>query len=156
MEVLRSNEKIRPTEASKPLKKKAAYLLNYEPGVIEFILAQDQIKKIDYLQLKAKLRSITKENRVTLIEWLMEICDQFQLKRQTYHLAVYYADLFLVLESEIYPIERYQLLGICCLLIACKIEEIYYPKLSEFEYITDSNNTVSDILAFEREIFKTL
>ena len=48
------------------------------------------------------------------------------------------------------------MLGITSLLIACKVEEIYYPKLSDFESITDGNNSVDDILTFERLIYLTL
>ena len=38
---------------------------------------------------------IQAKHRVILMEWLMEVSDKFQLKRQTYHLAVHYADRFL-------------------------------------------------------------
>ena len=36
------------------------------------------------------------------------------------------------------------------------MEEIYYPKISDFEYITDGNSLVDEILGFERVIFETL
>jgi hypothetical protein len=39
-----------------------------------------------------------------LVDWMMEVCDEFALTRETFHLAVNYVDLYL--SKEQCPIER--------------------------------------------------
>lgn len=46
----------------------------------------------------------------------------------------------------------FQLLGIACLMIACKIEEIYPPLMKDYVYICDYAFTKEQILEMEGEI----
>ena len=80
----------------------------------------------------------------------MEVCDRFHLKRQTYHLAVYYTDKYLssIAKGE-QKVDSLQLLGISSLITACKIEEIYFPKFYEFADVTDGKCTVAEIFEME-------
>jgi cyclin E len=48
------------------------------------------------------------------------------------------------------------LLGVTCLFIAAKIEEIYPPKLQEFAYVTDGACSEDEILNMELVILKGL
>lgn len=41
-------------------------------------------------------------------------------------------------------------IGITCLFMAAKIEEIYPPKLNEFAYVTDGACTDADLLDMEK------
>lgn len=41
-------------------------------------------------------------------------------------------------------------IGITCLFMAAKIEEIYPPKLTEFAYVTDGACTDMDLLDMEK------
>ena len=50
----------------------------------------------------------------------------------------------------------YHFVGVTCLFIASKIEEIYPPKLQEFAYVTDGACTEEDILAMELVVLKQL
>lgn len=91
--------------------------------------------------------------RAILFDWLIEVCDVYKLHRETYYLAVDYIDRYLsgprkVLKSQL------QLIGITCLFIAAKIEEIYPPKISEFAYVTDTACTDEEILGQEIIILK--
>ncbi|XP_026473081.1 G1/S-specific cyclin-E [Ctenocephalides felis] len=93
--------------------------------------------------------------RAILFDWLIEVCDVYKLHRETYYLAVDYIDRYLsgprkVLKSQL------QLIGITCLFIAAKIEEIYPPKISEFAYVTDTACTDEEILGQEIIILKAL
>ena len=49
-----------------------------------------------------------------------------------------------------------QILGVTCLFIAAKIEEIYPPKLQEFAYVTDGACAEDDILTMELVVLKQL
>ena len=77
--------------------------------------------------------------RLLLIDWMMEVCDEFGLKRDTYHLGVYYTDLFL--SKEPCRVEFLQLLGASSLLLASKIEEVLCPRVRDFAFATDDGFT---------------
>ena len=47
-------------------------------------------------------------------------------------------------------------LGVTCLFISAKIEEIYPPKLQEFAYVTDGACSEEDILSMELVVLKKL
>lgn len=71
------------------------------------------------------------------MDWMMEVCMEFQLKRETYHIAVNLVDRFLSTVHDIQKIEL-QLLGVSSLYISSKIEEIYPPKIQDFVLSTDN------------------
>ena len=73
--------------------------------------------------------------RSILIDWLVEVVDEFQLSPQTLFLAVAYTDRYLSQVSI--PRAKLQLVGTTCLYLASKFEEIYPPEIGEFAYITD-------------------
>ncbi len=50
----------------------------------------------------------------------------------------------------------FESLGVTCLFIAAKIEEIYPPKLQEFSYVTDGACSEEEILQMELVVLKTL
>ena len=54
------------------------------------------------------------------------------------------------------PRSEYQLLGVGAMLIACKYEEIYVPKVCDFVDITDNTYTKEQILRQECQILKEL
>lgn len=89
-----------------------------------------------------------------LVDWMMEVCDEFALVRETFHLAVTYVDLFL--SRSKCPIEKLQLLGASSLLIACKVEEIVCPRVAHFSYATDNGFSAKDIVDMEANISKVM
>jgi len=48
------------------------------------------------------------------------------------------------------------LVGISSLLIACKLEEIYFPRIEEFEALADGKYTACDIFEIEIKILMSL
>ena len=60
----------------------------------------------------------------------------YRLHRETFYLAVDFIDRYLGVAEVAVPKNRLQLIGITCLFIGAKIEEIYPPKLQEFAYVT--------------------
>ena len=89
--------------------------------------------------------------RAILIEWMMKVCEEYKLHRETFYLAVDNIDRFLG-ESPPVPKNRLQL---TCLFIAAKIEEIYPPKLVEFAYVTDGACSEEEILKMELMVMKS-
>jgi len=92
--------------------------------------------------------------RAILVDWLVEVADEYRLHNQTLFLAVNYVDRFL----ETMPVHRQtlQLVGITCLLIAAKYEEIFSPLIDDFVDITDNTYTRSEILRTELLILNAL
>ncbi|CAH2102959.1 unnamed protein product [Euphydryas editha] len=93
--------------------------------------------------------------RAILLDWLNEVCEVYKLHRETFHLTVDYIDRYLTNTDDVEK-GRLQLIGITCLFIAAKIEEVYPPKIGEFAYVTDGACTAEDILLEELLILKIL
>ncbi|XP_013149557.1 PREDICTED: G1/S-specific cyclin-E isoform X2 [Papilio polytes] len=93
--------------------------------------------------------------RAILLDWLNEVCEVYKLHRETFHLTVDYIDRYLSHTDDL-PKSRLQLIGITCLFIAAKVEEVYPPKVSEFAYVTDGACTTEEILLEELLILKVL
>lgn len=93
--------------------------------------------------------------RAILLDWLIEVCEVYKLHRETYYLALDYLDRYLATKVSISK-TWLQLIGITCLFIAAKVEEIYPPKLSEFAYVTDGACNEEDILTQELVILTAL
>ncbi|MGH0134872.1 UNVERIFIED_CONTAM: hypothetical protein FKN15_067570 [Acipenser sinensis] len=99
-------------------------------------------------KLQPKMRAI-------LLDWLLEVCEVYTLHRETFYLAQDFFDRFMLTQENINK-NRLQLIGITSLFIACKIEEIYPPKLHELAYITDGACAEEEILDMELIVLKAL
>ncbi|KAJ8553357.1 hypothetical protein K7X08_024035 [Anisodus acutangulus] len=99
-------------------------------------------------------RDITQSMRGILVDWLVEVSEEYKLVPDTLYLAVHFIDLFL---SQNY-VERknLQLLGITCMLVASKYEEMCAPRVEEFCFITDNAYTKSEVLAMESLVLNFL
>ncbi|KAJ8684408.1 hypothetical protein QAD02_020200 [Eretmocerus hayati] len=93
--------------------------------------------------------------RAILLDWLIEVCEVYKLHRETYYLAMDYIDRYLSNHQNV-PKNQLQLIGITCLFIAAKVEEIYPPKIAEFAYVTDGACTEEEILGKELIVLKGL
>jgi len=92
--------------------------------------------------------------RSVLIDWLVEVSQEYKLKEQTLYLTINYIDRFLSFMSV--QRSKLQLVGAACMLVAAKFEEIYPPEVKEFVYITDDTYTAKQVLKMEHLILKTL
>ena len=74
--------------------------------------------------------------RAILVDWLVEVAEEYNLRQVTLFTSVNYIDRCLAL----FQVTRHQLqlLGCACMLIASKYEEIYAPCVDEFVYISDN------------------
>eukprot|EP00245_Coleochaete_scutata_P015595 TRINITY_DN702_c0_g1_i1.p1 TRINITY_DN702_c0_g1~~TRINITY_DN702_c0_g1_i1.p1 ORF type:complete len:298 (-),score=51.27 TRINITY_DN702_c0_g1_i1:993-1886(-) len=81
-------------------------------------------------------QDINSNMRGILVDWLVEVAEEYKLVPDTLYLTVSYIDRFLT--TTVVTRSRLQLLGVSCMLIAAKYEEIYAPQVEEFCYITDN------------------
>jgi cyclin E len=93
--------------------------------------------------------------RAILLDWLIEVCEVYKLHRETYYLTVDYLDRYLTARKDVSK-NQLQLIGITCLFVASKVEEIYPPKLAEFAYVTDGACSEEDILQQEILVLQAL
>ncbi|CAG7903208.1 unnamed protein product [Brassica rapa] len=97
-------------------------------------------------------RDVTKTMRGILVDWLVEVSEEYTLVPDTLYLTVYLIDWFL--HGNYIERQRLQLLGITCMLIASKYEEIYAPRIEEFCFITDNTYTRDQVLEMESQVLK--
>ena len=91
-----------------------------------------------------------------LVDWLIEVHQQFSLIQETLYLTVAVLDRFLQEEGATISTKQLQLVGVTAMLIAAKYEEMYPPEVDDFVYITDKAYKQSEILQMEMRILKTL
>jgi cyclin A len=101
-----------------------------------------------------KQHDITYSMRSILVDWLVEVAEEYQLQTETLYLAVSYIDRFLSYMSVVRA--KLQLVGTAAMFIAAKYEEIYPPDVGEFVYITDDTYTKKQVLRMEHLILKVL
>lgn len=101
-----------------------------------------------------KQPDITAGMRSILVDWLVEVGEEYKLQTETLYLAVSYIDRFLSCMSVLRG--KLQLVGTACMFIAAKYEEIYPPDVGEFVYITDDTYTKKQVLRMEHLILKVL
>ncbi|CAI9289086.1 unnamed protein product [Lactuca saligna] len=106
----------------------------------------------DYMQTVQQ--DITQEMRGILVDWLVEVCEEYRLASETLYLTVTLIDRCL---SKMYiEKQRLQLLGITCMLIASKYEEICAPRVEDFCFITDGTYTRREVLDMEYQVLEIL
>ncbi|XWS20354.1 hypothetical protein CRYUN_Cryun31cG0094300 [Craigia yunnanensis] len=97
-------------------------------------------------------QDITQCMRGILVDWLVEVSEEYKLVPDTLYLTVYLTDWFL--SQNYIERQRLQLLGITCMLIASKYEEICAPRVEKFCFITDNTYTREEVLKMESQVLK--
>ena len=93
--------------------------------------------------------------RRILVEWLVNIQNKFRLTQETLFEGICYMDKVLCNKMN-FKLQELQLIGITCLWMAAKYEEVYSPPIKHFAEMSDSAYTKSDILRMEELIIKIL
>ncbi|XP_034657981.1 G2/mitotic-specific cyclin-A isoform X2 [Drosophila subobscura] len=101
-----------------------------------------------------KQKDINYNMRSILVDWLVEVSEEYKLDTETLYLSVSYLDRFLSQMAVVRP--KLQLVGTAAMYIASKYEEIYPPDVGEFVFLTDDSYTKSQVLRMEQVILKTL
>jgi hypothetical protein len=124
-------------------------------GVLYENLHQTEQKLIPWCNYMVdKQRDITTNMRAILVDWLVEVSLEYHLQNETLYLSINFLDRFLCHE----PVYRgkLQLVGITCLFIASKYEEMTPQTVDEFVYITDNTYDRAEVLDMERKILVAL
>ncbi|GMI82672.1 cyclin-dependent protein kinase 3;2 [Hibiscus trionum] len=106
----------------------------------------------DYIEKVQK--DVSTNMRGILVDWLVEVAEEYKLVSETLYMAVSYIDRFL--SSNALNRQRLQLLGVSSMLIASKYEEIHPPNVEDFCCITDNTYTKDQVVKMEADILKSL
>ncbi|RLN30136.1 cyclin-A1-3-like [Panicum miliaceum] len=99
-------------------------------------------------------KDINPSMRAILVDWLVEVAEEYRLVPDTLYLTVNYIDRYL--SGNKISRQRLQLLGVACMLIAAKREEICAPQVEEFCYITDNTYFRDEVLEMEASVLNCL
>ena len=158
--------------------------MDLDPDLVHYMLDAEKTYHMDpnYMLVQT---AINVEMRAILMDWMMEVGRDFALTRETVHLALNYVDRFcaremmlvygpngLLLSKSQAPItrleseaaihakrmrrENYQCIGVTCLQIAAKFEEMFPPKTSDFSEATGDSCTEAAISSAELDVLKGL
>ncbi|XP_059061933.1 cyclin-A2-like [Achroia grisella] len=129
------------------------HVVDYRQDIYDY-MRELEVKNRANPRYMRKQPDITQMMRSILIDWLVEVCDEYNQQSETLHLAVSYVDRFLSYMSVVRT--KLQLVGTAATYIAAKYEEVYPPEVSEFVYITDDTYTKREVLRMEHLILKVL
>lgn len=125
----------------------------YAEDIYNYLRSSEQkyMAKAAYM---SKQTDISHSMRSILVDWLVEVGEEYKLNTETLYLAVSYIDRFLSYMSV--QRAKLQLVGTAAMFIASKYEEIYPPDVGEFVYITDDTYNKRQVLRMEHLVLKVL
>ncbi|KAJ2777080.1 B-type cyclin [Coemansia javaensis] len=94
------------------------------------------------------------ESRALLVEWLVQVHHRFNLLPETLYLTMNYVDR--VLSVKEITIDKVQLVGAVCLLLASKYEEMYVPSVADMVFMVSNSYSAPEILRAERYVLELL
>lgn len=107
--------------------------------------------KSDYLDKQSDLNS---KMRRVVVDWMVEVQVRLGLRKDTLFLAVNMLDCFLSKASC--SRKDLQLIAVVALMMAAKFDEIYWPNIEEYVFISANTYSKKKLLAAERIIWTKL
>jgi len=142
-----------------PQSKKKKFSFDTKPYATEVHQSQFQTEKRFFSKIGQGIiwegNPINQAMRNILVNWLSEVVEEYKMRSQTLFLAVTYLDRFLQSTKDVHR-HLLQLVGVACLWISAKFEEIDVPDVDEFVYITDNTYSAQEIISTERYILNKL
>ncbi|CAA0840690.1 Putative cyclin-A3-1 [Striga hermonthica] len=128
----------------------------YVSDIYEYLRKMEEEAKrrplLHFLEIIQK--DINANMRGVLVDWLVEVAEEYKLLSDTLYLTVSYIDRFL--STNVINRQKLQLLGVSSMLIASKYEEITPPHVEDFCYITDNTYTKAEVVKMEADVLKSL
>ena len=113
--------------------------------------AQRKYQPGDYLQMQT---DITAHMTGILMDWLVEVAEEYHLNNETLQLAKHYIDRFLSISKV--SRSRLQLVGVAGMLVAAKFEEVFPPSVDDFVYISDNTFSRAEVIGMESLMLNSL
>jgi len=131
-------------------------VVQYVNEIYEYMRFMERSQAIKKEYLNGRVGVILPKMRSVLVEWLVEVHQQFSLLQETLYLSVCILDRYMQVNAEKVPRKQLQLVGVSSMFIAAKYEEMYAPEIGDFVYITDNAYTPSQIRDMEIKIMSVL
>ncbi|KAL2895093.1 putative cyclin-A3-1 [Bienertia sinuspersici] len=128
----------------------------YVTGIYDYLRNMEKEEKRrpvgDYMQRIQK--DVSANMRGILVDWLVELAEEFKVVSDTLYLTVSHIDRYLSFK----PISRQklQLLGVSAMLIASKYEEIDPKPVEKFCDMTENTYTKHEVVEMEADVLRTL
>lgn len=119
------------------------------------MVLREEDYRVDPFYLQGQ-RNISSKMREILIDWMIEVCEEFMLKRETLYISVNYIDRYIQEANYQIPKSELQLIGVSAMFLACKVEEVYIPRVNDFALATDGGYDKEQILGMEMQLMKVL
>ena len=105
----------------------------YVNDIYEYMrmLEREQSVKKNYLETSKVTGVILPKMRAVLVDWLVEVHQQFSLLQETLFLAVAIMDRYMQVRADKIPRKKLQLVGVTAMFIAAKYEEMYAPEIGK-------------------------
>lgn len=123
----------------------ASDIFNYYKEREEMFLVSKYLERQEELTLG--MRSV-------LVDWMVEVQENFELNHETLYLAVKSVDRYLSLQSC--SKAKLQLLGATALFVAAKFDERCPPSVRDFLYICDDAYSHEELIAMEGHLLRVL
>ncbi|XP_061565594.1 G2/mitotic-specific cyclin-B3 [Cololabis saira] len=124
----------------------------YAKDIFDYLKQREE--KFVLCNYMPKQPSLNAEMRAILIDWLVEVQENFELYHETLYLAVKMTDHYLS-KTPVHK-EMLQLVGSTAMLIASKFEERSPPCVDDFLYICDDAYKREELISMEANILQTL
>ena len=124
----------------------------------KLLKAEEIMEKNNKIILKNELLLNT-ELRLEILLWMMKTCEEFAFKRDTYHNASFYFDMYLSLDKKNINLKdkkELELIGLTCIVISAKLEEIQLPKLKEYLQLLSDKYDTNSLIEMEKKICSKL
>ncbi len=130
-------------------------VVEYVNDIYQFLRVKEARFQLDANYMCKTQSDLTPGMRAILLDWLADVGLKFKLLNDTTHMTVMLVDRYLAVKPNVSR-KQLQLVGVTCMLIASKYEEIYAPEVRDFEYICNGAFTQDEIRAMEVHILNTL
>ena len=152
-EKTRGGTERRTVQSTKTIRKVASNLVATDIAAIKDHLMNTKDKFASALLNpdKAKLSAV---KRMVLFSWLLEVATKFKLHARTIFLCAHIFDLYL--STGISSTLSLQLLGVTCLFMASKFEDIYPLKARDLCIICENRVSPSQLVHLESNILSAL
>jgi len=126
----------------------------YALVIFEYMRYRESLFYISPNYLADKQTELTPEMRSVLVDWMVEVQENFELNHETLYLSVKLVDLHL--QKVAIQRKDLQLIGATSILIAAKFDERHAPYVEDILYICDDAYTKPQLMETERQILKTI
>ncbi|KAH8291558.1 hypothetical protein KR018_000410, partial [Drosophila ironensis] len=125
----------------------------YQQDILEH-LRETEKKHRPMPNYMRRQKDLDNSMRIILVDWMVEVGEEYNLDGETLYLSVSYVDRFLSQMSVVR--HKLQLVGAAAMYIASKYEEVYALGVNEFVFLTAESYTKEQILRMEQVMLKML